>query len=1041
MKRAGILLGLALALAWAAPAPVSAGPLSFLVKPARIDALAASAQARFADLPAGPRRFIAAADRAREAGDLAGAAALYERAGDMPEALFWLGTVRRWMGNLTGSAEAFARLLAKNPDHVDGLVGDAHVALRTGDLARAERELTRALALQPGYTEARDLLLTTDLRLGRRRAAYDLVERHFSGEERQRRMAEIAADAGWYRRAARTYEDLRRDHPDDPELALGLGRTLEGMGYLNRAESVYADALRAHPEHTALRIRHATVLRWLGELDLARTEYDRVLADQPNHPDALAGRAYLEMARGHLSGRGTTTVMRMAPKPEAAPEPVEAPAPPTAEPEPPVPAPGHVEATETQGETAPVAAAPAAPMVLRHTVREGESLSRIAGTFLGDIQRWPEILESNPGIANPDLIHPGDHLVILVPAPGVRLVPHQVRRGDTLSRLARAYLGDAALWPAVWRANPSIANPDLIEPGQMVRVPVPVGDVPAGAGLARHTVRRGETLGTIADNYLGSPSQWKAVWRVNPDLKDPNRIRPGQVLNVARRVPPPPPAPAPPTPPIAAAPPEPAPEKPALKEPPVRIVREGWGAEQWARQMLNRDPGSREARHLLARIDLRRFRFADAYDRLSDLHVENPADCAVCRDLATARAGLMPVLELGYAYENLRDLDGHADPLAGAEVPVRYRTRGWNVGLTHRVHPKLAVSVRGDESDQSLENLTTDVRIYDFRARTGWLEVHKDLSARHAVSLAGGMTDYSPNDANSIADREFWRVRLAWDQVRDGSQWHAVAEQGPYLGRAIAQQAVFALFRERQLVIRGERGLTPRSELFGHFRFADYAGGDTVQQGSVGGRLRIGTHHLEAEAGQDHVPARFLDESGAGPSPVFVRTRGARIEDAFALPFPFRFRVHGRWTQYESVNMVVGGVPQASASNHEMAAGGEARYAHPALAPFSGGLEASYHTFDKDVFAYNTVDERGLGPFLEIAGDTPACVTYRLRYGWGIWWDEDPANDHFYRQYLDGEARADLGVHFSAGLSGRYGRANAFGEEALRLDGTLNWRF
>lgn len=1070
-----VATALAIAVGALAPVPAQAGPLAFLVRPVRAEAVTVADLRPLADLPAGPEELLSAAQKAREAGDLARAEALYARAGEAPEALFWLGTVRRWSGNMTGAAEAFARLLAREPDHVDGLVGDAHVALRTGDLPRAERELARALALQPGYTEARDLLLTTYLREGRRGEAFALVERHFTGEERQRRMAAIAADARWYRRAARTYEALRTAHPDDPELALGLGRALEGMGYLDRAADVYADALRAYPEDAALRIRLATVYRWLGELDLAQRHYDQVLATQPNHPDALAGRAYLELARGHLSGQGTTTLLRMAPVAETAPAPVpaaaeEAPAPaPGAQvPEPPAEVPG--EAAQAIGtapesapqaavpeppEAAPVAVAPAPPMTVRHTVRAGESLSRIAGTFLGDIERWPEVWEANPGIADPALIHPGATVVILVPAPGVRLVPHRVRPGDTLWRLARAYLGDAVLWPAVWRANPGIPNPDVIEPGQTVRVPVPMGELPAGAGLAVHTVRPGETLGTIASDYLGSSAMWKVVWRVNPGLADPNRIRPGQLLNVARRTPPvptgplfgpePPPEPAaqpappaPPAPPTSAgAPPE---AGPPSGEPSYILVREGWGAEQWARQLLARDPGSREARHLLARIDLRRFRFADAHTRLDALHKEDPADCAVCRDLATARAGLMPVAELGYAYENLRDLDGRADPLAGVPTPVRYKTRGWYASLAHRVRPKLAVTVRGDVTDSALEDLAAHTRIYDFEARTGWLEAARDLSPGHAVSLAGGLTGYTPNDGNSIADRHFWRLRLGWDRELAAAAWHVAAEQGPYLGRGIAQQSVFALFRERQLTARGERGLTPRSDLFARYRVADYQDGPSFQDAGIGGRLRLGTHRIEAELSQDHAPARFLDDAGGTLAPVFVRTRGARIEDRFAAPFPMRFLLSGRWTSYEAVTMTVGGTPQASPANHEVAARAEARYAHPALGPLAVGLEGSYERFARNAFAYNTVDQRGIGPFVELAGE-PRCMTYRLRYGWGVWWDEDPANGHFDRQYLEGELRTNLGTHLAAGLTGRYGRANAFGEEAARVDGTLDWRF
>ena len=43
--------------------------------------------------------------------------------------------------------------------------------------------------------------------------------------------------------------------------------------------------------------------------------------------------------------------------------------------------------------------------------------------------------------------------------------------GDTLSKLAALYLGDADLWPKIWDINFQIVNPDVIEPGQFIKIP------------------------------------------------------------------------------------------------------------------------------------------------------------------------------------------------------------------------------------------------------------------------------------------------------------------------------------------------------------------------------------------------------------------------------------------------------------------------------------------------------------------------------------------------------------------------------------------
>lgn len=49
---------------------------------------------------------------------------------------------------------------------------------------------------------------------------------------------------------------------------------------------------------------------------------------------------------------------------------------------------------------------------------------------------------------------------------------YTVQSGDTLSKIAREYYGDASKYPLIFEANkPMLTNPDRIYPGQVLRIP------------------------------------------------------------------------------------------------------------------------------------------------------------------------------------------------------------------------------------------------------------------------------------------------------------------------------------------------------------------------------------------------------------------------------------------------------------------------------------------------------------------------------------------------------------------------------------------
>ncbi|NUN92589.1 MAG: LysM peptidoglycan-binding domain-containing protein, partial [Verrucomicrobiae bacterium] len=52
----------------------------------------------------------------------------------------------------------------------------------------------------------------------------------------------------------------------------------------------------------------------------------------------------------------------------------------------------------------------------------------------------------------------------------------------------------------------------------------------AAAKSRRYTVQRGEGIQMIAEKVYGDRSRWREIMQANPSIKDPARLRAGQVL-------------------------------------------------------------------------------------------------------------------------------------------------------------------------------------------------------------------------------------------------------------------------------------------------------------------------------------------------------------------------------------------------------------------------------------------------------------------------------------------------------------------------------
>lgn len=63
-----------------------------------------------------------------------------------------------------------------------------------------------------------------------------------------------------------------------------------------------------------------------------------------------------------------------------------------------------------------------------------------------------------------------NRMTVAEPAPEAKF--HTVEKGDTLSKIAKEYYGDMMKYPVIFEANkPMLSHPDKIYPGQVLRIP------------------------------------------------------------------------------------------------------------------------------------------------------------------------------------------------------------------------------------------------------------------------------------------------------------------------------------------------------------------------------------------------------------------------------------------------------------------------------------------------------------------------------------------------------------------------------------------
>jgi nucleoid-associated protein YgaU len=152
----------------------------------------------------------------------------------------------------------------------------------------------------------------------------------------------------------------------------------------------------------------------------------------------------------------------------------------------------------------------------------------------------PSLPPSRPPVVRVAPLRPAAPTPVAPVAPGISAAPNGpaklnaviVRPGDSLWKIAQQNLGKGVRWRDLLSVNPSIVDANHIVAGSQIYLP-------AGASSARTatkiTVKKGETLTSIAQAQFGHASYWSCIVHANPAVQDANLIYEGQSLLLPAR--------------------------------------------------------------------------------------------------------------------------------------------------------------------------------------------------------------------------------------------------------------------------------------------------------------------------------------------------------------------------------------------------------------------------------------------------------------------------------------------------------------------------
>lgn len=107
---------------------------------------------------------------------------------------------------------------------------------------------------------------------------------------------------------------------------------------------------------------------------------------------------------------------------------------------------------------------------------------------------------------------------------------YTVKKGDTLGKIAEEHLGSAARYKEIMELNG--LKSDLIKVGQVLKIVPKNTTTSTAAAYTTYTVKKGDTLCDIAGALLGYPTRYVEIMKAN-NLKN-DALKVGQVLKIPK---------------------------------------------------------------------------------------------------------------------------------------------------------------------------------------------------------------------------------------------------------------------------------------------------------------------------------------------------------------------------------------------------------------------------------------------------------------------------------------------------------------------------